>query len=386
MKKENSKLFLLLFLGALSAFGPFVTDLYLPALPAITEWFGTSVSATQLTLTTSMAGLAIGQLIVGPISDKFGRKTPLTISLIIYTISTIFIFFAQNIQFFIFMRIIQGLASAGSLVISRAVVSDLYKGHEMTKFFSLMMVVNGLAPIFSPIGGSLLLKFTDWRGIFMALTIIGILLFVANFYFKESLSPANRLKVPLLETYSVFGKILRKKKFMLFIAIQTFTMAAMFAYIAASSFILQEFYLLSPVSYSFCFGANGLAIVIGARLASLLNERKALKTGLFGTLFASIFIAFVLCFKFEVIGVIIAFFLLLLFTGFILPTASSLAMNEGREYAGSASAVLGFCPFFLGGIISPLVGLGDIFYSTSIAILACSVLAFISFLGLKRVA
>lgn len=116
MKKENSKLFLLLFLGALSAFGPFVTDLYLPALPAITEWFGTSVSATQLTLTTSMAGLAIGQLIVGPISDKFGRKTPLTISLIIYTISTIFIFFAQNIQFFIFMRIIQGLASAGSLV------------------------------------------------------------------------------------------------------------------------------------------------------------------------------------------------------------------------------------------------------------------------------
>lgn len=102
MKKENSKLFLLLFLGVLSAFGPFVTDLYLPALPAITEWFSTSVSATQLTLTTSMAGLAIGQLIVGPISDKFGRKTPLTISLIIYTISTIFIFFAQNIQFYLY--------------------------------------------------------------------------------------------------------------------------------------------------------------------------------------------------------------------------------------------------------------------------------------------
>ena len=173
---------------------------------------------------------------------------------------------------------------------------------------------------------------------------------------------------------------------MLFIAIQTFTMGAMFAYIAASSFIFQDFYLLSPVSYSFCFAANGLAIVIGARLASLLNERKALKTGLFGTLFASIFIAIMLCFKFEVIGVIIAFFLLLLFTGFILPTASSLAMNEGREYAGSASAVLGFCPFFLGGVVSPLVGLGDIFYSTSIVILACTLLAFISFLGLKRVA
>ena len=386
MKKENSKLFLLLFLGALSAFGPFVTDLYLPALPAITEWFKTSVTATQLTITTSMAGLAIGQLIVGPISDKFGRKLPLTISLIVYTISTIFIFFAQNIQFFIFMRIIQGLASAGSLVISRAVVSDLYKGHQMTKLFSLMMAVNGLAPILSPIGGSLLLKFTDWRGIFMALTIIGILLFIANFYFKESLSQSNRLKMPLLVTYSVFGKILRKKKFMLFVSIQTFAMGAMFAYIASSSFIFQEFYSLSPVSYSFCFASNGLGLIIGARLASLLNERKALKTGLFGTLFASIFIAFMLCFKFEVIGVIIAFFLLLLFTGFVLPTASSLAMNEGREYAGSASAILGFCPFFLGGVVSPLVGLGDIFYSTSIVILACTLLALMSFLRLKRVA
>ena len=386
MKKENSKLFLLLFLGALSAFGPFVTDLYLPALPAITEWFKTSVTATQLTITTSMAGLAIGQLIVGPISDKFGRKLPLTISLIVYTISTIFIFFAQNIQFFIFMRIIQGLASAGSLVISRAVVSDLYKGHEMTNFFSLMMVVNGLAPILSPIGGSFLLKFTDWRGIFMALTIIGILLFIANFYFKESLSQSNRLKMPLLVTYSVFGKILRKKKFMLFVSIQTFAMGAMFAYIASSSFIFQEFYSLSPISYSFCFASNGLGLVIGARLVSLLNERKSLKTGLFGTLFASVFIAFMLCFKFEVIGVIIAFFLLLLFTGFILPTASSLAMNEGREYAGSASAILGFCPFFLGGVVSPLVGLGDIFYSTSIVILACTLFALISFFRLKRVA
>jgi len=114
MQKTNSKAFLVILLGVLSAFGPFVTDLYLPALPAITEWFKTSVTATQLTITTSMAGLAIGQLIVGPISDKFGRKLPLTISLIVYTISTIFIFFSQNIQFFIFMRIIQGLASAGS--------------------------------------------------------------------------------------------------------------------------------------------------------------------------------------------------------------------------------------------------------------------------------
>ncbi len=383
-RKHNSRLFLLLFLGALSAFGPFVTDLYLPALPSISHWFSASPSAVQLTLTTSMAGLSIGQLLIGPISDKFGRKAPLTISLVIYAISTVCIFFASSIEFFIAMRAVQGLASAGGLVISRAVVSDIYSGHEMTRFFGLMMVVNGLAPILSPIGGSLLLKITDWHGIFVVLSIIGVILFAANFRFRESLPQQRRASGSVFHAYGAYKMLIFYKKFMLFIAVQTFSMGAMFAYIAGSSFIFQEFYGISAMAYSFCFAINGAGLVIGARCASFLQDAKALKTGVLGLFTASILVACALNFRAPVFIVAACFFIMLLFTGFILPTASALAMNCGRKRAGSASAVLGFCPFFLGGVVSPLAGLGDIFFSTSLAIFICAALALTAFFTAKR--
>ena len=150
MTKANSKLFLVLLLGVLSAFGPFVVDLYLPSLPQLASFFETSASMTQLTLTTAMIGLAVGQLLLGPLSDKFGRKTPLIISLVIYIISTVLIVYAPNIEAMIVLRVIQGLSSAGSVVIS-PVATDLYRGREMTRFFGLLMIINGLAPIISPI-------------------------------------------------------------------------------------------------------------------------------------------------------------------------------------------------------------------------------------------
>ncbi|MBE2984682.1 multidrug effflux MFS transporter [Campylobacter sp. RM9344] len=383
-RKHNSKIFLLLFLGALSAFGPFVIDLYLPALPSISHWFNASTSLTQLTLTTSMAGLAIGQLLIGPISDKFGRKLPLTISLIIYTISTICIFFTASIEMFIFMRVIQGLSSAGSVVIARAVVGDLYSGHEMTKFFSLMMVINSLAPILSPIGGSFLLKVTDWRGIFVVLSVIGIVLFIANFNFKESLVSHRRMSVPLLETYGIYKKIILYKKFMLFVAILTFALGGMFAYIASSAFILQEVFGLSEVEYALCFGANGFALSVGAGISSKLKERRSLYVGVIGLFVSCVYLSVVFGLRLDVWFVVSCFFVQMFFTGFLLPISSALAMNCGREYAGSASAMLGFCPFFLGGIVSPLVGLGDIFVSTTIVICLCFLGVLISFVMVNK--
>ncbi|WP_169752977.1 multidrug effflux MFS transporter [Campylobacter mucosalis] len=382
--KHNSKIFLLLFLGALSAFGPFVIDLYLPALPLISHSFHTSASMTQLTLTTSMAGLAIGQLFIGPISDKFGRKLPLTISLIIYTISTIAIFFTKSIEMFIFMRVIQGFSSAGSVVISRAIARDLYSGHELTKFFSLMMVINSLAPILSPILGSILIKFAEWHSIFIVLSMIGIVLFVANFNFKESLPEHRRLKVPLLSTYATYKELLVYKKFMIFVGILTFTLGSMFAYIAASPFIFQEFYALSSAKFAICFGANGLSLTIGAFIASRIKEKSALSVGIFGLMVSCLYLAFVLNFKLGVLFVIFGFFIQMFFSGFIFPTASALAMNCGQNYAGSASAMLGFFPFLLGGIVSPMVGLGDIFLSTTIVIGGCFLGAFMLFLISKK--
>ena len=377
MIKANSKLFLVLLLGVLSAFGPFVVDLYLPSLPQLASFFETSASMTQLTLTTAMIGLAVGQLLLGPLSDKFGRKIPLIISLVIYIISTVLIVYAPNIESMIVLRVIQGLSSAGSVVISRAVATDLYRGREMTRFFGLLMTINGIAPIISPILGSLLLEYISWKGVFVFLALIGVIVLLFCFRLKESLSIENRLQGSIFATFSTFGVIIKNRLFMSYVGIESFLLGAMFAYIAASPFILQSFYGLSAFIFSLCFGANGAALVIGANIGGKLPNRQALAIGVLAFVVAALYTIAVLIIQPYWLFVEIGFFAMLLLMGITFPAISSLAMESERQYAGSASALLGFAPFFLGGVVSPLVGIGNIFYSTALVILACSVLALV---------
>ena len=374
MIKANSKLFLVLLLGVLSAFGPFVVDLYLPSLPQLASFFETSASMTQLTLTTAMIGLAVGQLLLGPLSDKFGRKIPLIISLVIYIISTVLIVYAPNIESMIVLRVIQGLSSAGSVVISRAVATDLYRGREMTRFFGLLMTINGIAPIISPILGSLLLEYISWKGVFVFLALIGVIVLLFCFRLKESLSIENRLQGSIFATFSTFGVIIKNRLFMSYVGIEIFLLGAMFAYIAASPFILQSFYGLSAFIFSLCFGANGAALVIGANIGGKLPNRQALAIGVLAFVVAALYTIAVLIIQPHWLFVEIGFFAMLLLMGITFPAISTLAMESERQYAGSASALLGFAPFFLGGIVSPLVGIGNIFYSTALVILACGVL------------
>ena len=374
MIKANSKLFLVLLLGVLSAFGPFVVDLYLPSLPQLASFFETSASMTQLTLTTAMIGLAVGQLLLGPLSDKFGRKIPLIISLVIYIISTVLIVYAPNIESMIVLRVIQGLSSAGSVVISRAVATDLYRGREMTRFFGLLMTINGSAPIISPILGSLLLEYISWKGVFVFLALIGVIVLLFCFRLKESLSIENRLQGSIFATFSTFGVIIKNRLFMSYVGIESFLLGAMFAYIAASPFILQSFYGLSAFIFSLCFGANGAALVIGANIGGKLPNRQALAIGVLAFVVAALYTIAVLIIQPHWLFVEIGFFAMLLLMGITFPAISTLAMESERQYAGSASALLGFAPFFLGGIVSPLVGIGNIFYSTALVILACGVL------------
>ena len=374
MIKANSKLFLVLLLGVLSAFGPFVVDLYLPSLPQLASFFETSASMTQLTLTTAMIGLAVGQLLLGPLSDKFGRKIPLIISLVIYIISTVLIVYAPNIESMIVLRVIQGLSSAGSVVISRAVATDLYRGREMTRFFGLLMTINGIAPIISPILGSLLLEYISWKGVFVFLALIGVIVLLFCFRLKESLSIGNRLQGSIFATFSTFGVIIKNRLFMSYVGIESFLLGAMFAYIAASPFILQSFYGLSAFIFSLCFGANGAALVIGANIGGKLPNRQALAIGVLAFVVAALYTIAILIIQPHWLFVEIGFFAMLLLMGITFPAISTLAMESERQYAGSASALLGFAPFFLGGIVSPLVGIGNIFYSTALVILACGVL------------
>ena len=377
MQKTNSKAFLVILLGVLSAFGPFVVDLYLPSLPQLAQFFDTTASMTQLTLITAMIGLAVGQLLLGPMSDKFGRKIPLIISLLIYIISTILLIFSPNIETMIVLRAVQGLSSAGSVVISRAVATDLYRGREMTRFFGLLMTINGIAPIISPILGSLLLEYIGWKGVFFFLAIIGIVVLLFCLCLKESLIIEKRLKGSVLSTFFTFGKIIKNRMFMSYVGIESFLLAAMFAYIAASPSILQSFYGLSAFTFSLCFGANGAALVIGANIGGKLSNRTALSFGVLGFGIVVLYTISTLIIQPNWFLVEIGFFLMLLMMGLTFPAIYSLAMESERQYAGSASALLGFTPFFLGGVVSPLVGIGNIFYATAVVILVCAFISLI---------
>lgn len=371
---SNSRLYILIVVGIVSAFGPFVTDFYLPALPVLGGYFNTTASLVQLTLTFSMVGLAVGQLVIGPLSDKYGRKTPLIISLVLFCISTIGCLYAPDIYVFIFFRLLQGVSGAGGVVISKAIATDLYEGKELTRFFSMLSSVQGIAPVCAPVLGGVLLEMTDWKGIFRILVWIGIVLIVALAFFKESLNDEQRQHCGMFSTFRHYIPVLRNTQFMRYVLVQAFAMGVMFTYIAASPFIFQEHFNMSPLAYSLCFGANAVAIMLGSLTVSLFPDATcALRIGTRGFGLMSLFVAAALIFGTSVWWVEVSLFVFMLFLGVILPGSTTLALDLERKNSGNASALLGFLMFLFGGILSPLTGLGDMLYTTGIIIVACCI-------------
>ena len=372
MATRNSKLYLLITLGIASAFGPFLTDFYLPTLPVLDKYFNTSASLVQLSLTFCMIGLAVGQLLIGPLSDKYGRKRPLLLSLGLFGVATIGCIYSQDIHWFILFRLVQGLAGAGGVVISKSIATDLYEGRELSMFFSLLSGVQGLAPICAPALGGFLLEVTDWKGIFWILFAIGFSLVFILLFFKESLPKKCRQKEDIYSTFHNYIPVLHNKRFINYVLVQAFAMGVMFAYIAASPFIFQTHYGLSPTVYGLCFGANAVAIMLGSFSVSFFHSAKqAMRTGTVGFGLVSLMVAVALISNATVIIVESILFLFLIFLGLILPSSTALALDEERDNSGNASALLGFLTFLFGGVISPLTGLGNMLYTTSIIIIVC---------------
>lgn len=375
-KTGNSSLYILLLVGIVSALGPFVTDFYLPALPALGTYFNTPASMVQLTLTVSMIGLAIGQLFIGPLSDRYGRKYPLMASLALFIASTIACLLSSGIGEFLVCRLLQGIAGAGGVVISKSIATDLYEGKRLARFFSMLSSVQGLAPICAPVLGGMLLMVTDWRGIFWTLLVIGVLLLIAVSYFNETL--LIRSQGNMSSAFKAYMPVMRNRCFMRYVLVQSMAMGVMFTYIAASPFIFQQHYGLSPLAYSLCFGVNALGIMGGSLL--IIRFRKvetAIRTGVSGFLLMSVIVAILLTTNFSVYIVEAGLFILLVFLGMILPTSTTLALEPVRENSGNASAILGFLTFFVGGVCSPLAGLGNMLVSTSIIIVVCAVCTFL---------
>ncbi len=372
-RKKNSKLYILLMVGIVSAFGPFVTDFYLPSFPSLMKYFCTTASRVQLSLTFSMIGLAVGQLIIGPISDKYGRKKPLIASLVIFCLSTLGCLYSDDIHVFIAFRLLQGLAGAGGVVVSKSIATDLYEGRQLAAFYSMLSSVQGLAPICAPVLGGFLMAITDWKGIFWVLLTIGILLIIGLLFFTESLSQDKRINGGILSTFALYKPVVGNTLFMRYVLVQAFAMGVMFSYISASPFIFQVHFGASPQVYGLCFGMNAVAIMVGSLMVGKAKEaRKGLRCGCICFAMASVLVSLTLIYSESIYLAEMALFLLLFFLGMILPTSTTIALDMERQNSGIASALLGFLMFVFGGVLSPVTGLGNMIYTTSLVIVICS--------------
>lgn len=352
-----------LVLGSLAALGPLCTDLYLPALPSLANELNTNTATSQLSLTAGLLGLGAGQLIFGPLSDRFGRMRPLLLSLMLLLGASVWCALAPNIDQLIIARLLQGIAGAGGAVLSRAVARDLYSGHDLTKFFALLMLVNGLAPIIAPVLGGGLLTFLSWRGIFGALATISILLFIFSATkLHETLPVERRSQGGAGAMIKSLGMLLRERQFMGLCLTQGFIMAGMFAYIGASPFVLQQIYHLSPVTFSLCFAINGIGLVLAAqvstRLAAVWGELMMVKIGLIIAAVASVILVIAGALQAPLVTLLVPLFFSIINIGIIGPNAGSLAMQSQGRNAGSASALLGVSMFALGATSVPLTGIG----------------------------
>lgn len=361
-KPPSSVVWMVLLLGMLAAFGPLSIDMYLPALPSLANDLHSSTSLAQLSLTACLLGIAVGQLFAGPISDARGRRGPLLVGLLAYAISSLLCVLAPTIWTFVMMRFIQGLAGSAGIVISRAIVRDLYSGSEMTRFFSLLMLVNGVAPIFAPIFGGLVLQFTSWRGIFVVLSGLGMMMLIAVFFgFRETLPTALRSKGGFLNTFRTFRGLLRNKKFMGYALTQGFVLAAMFAYISGSPFVLQNIFGVSPQLFSLFFGINGIGLIIAGqvtgRLAGRVHESKLLVAGLTMALVGGISLLIMTLIGGGLYSILLPLFLVVSSVGVVGTSSFSLAMQDQAKAAGSAAALIGLLSFIFGGLMAPFVGI-----------------------------
>jgi DHA1 family bicyclomycin/chloramphenicol resistance-like MFS transporter len=360
---RRSRLVFVLVLGSLTAFGPLSIDMYLPGLPAMARSLDAGASEAQLTLTACLVGLALGQLLAGPLSDRLGRRRPLLVGVAAYSVASLVCARAPSVEVFTGVRLIQGLAGAAGIVISRAAVRDMYAGVEAARFFSILMLVNGLAPILAPVIGGQLLKITSWRGVFVTLAVIGaVLLLGALAAFHETLPPDRRRSDGLRATLGTMRDLCRDRVFVGYATASGLSFAAMFSYIAGSPFVLEDIYGVSPQVFSAVFAVNACGIVAASQLNHHLLARYTPRALLRAALLAGagagvVLLTLVLIGGLGVWSVIVPLFVVVASVGMVMPNSTALALTDHPEAAGSASALLGMLQFVVGAVAAPLVGI-----------------------------
>jgi DHA1 family bicyclomycin/chloramphenicol resistance-like MFS transporter len=364
---------ILFVLGGLSAFGPLSLDLYLPALPALATDLDGTPALAQLTLTACMVGVAVGQLVLGPVSDRYGRRGPLLIGVGAYAVTSALCAAAPDLGVLIALRLLQGLAGGAGIVIARAVVRDLYDTDAAARVFSLLMLVVGIAPVAAPVLGGQLLHLMPWRGLFLVLCLIGCaLLAAAAWAIRDTLPPDARIHGGLRASARQLRIVVRDSRFVGFTAVITLASVILFAYIVMSPFVLQDGYGLSAQGFSFVFAANSVGLVLAGRLGALLVPRvgplRTLTVGLVAGLAGSTALTVS-----TVLGLPLPVLLAVLFptvasVALILPSATALALAAHRARAGTASGLVGLAQFGVGGAVGPLASAGG---ATAVLMAAC---------------
>jgi DHA1 family bicyclomycin/chloramphenicol resistance-like MFS transporter len=345
----------------LSAFGPLSMDMYLPGLPALTRDLGASASTGQLTLTGCMLGMAAGQLFTGPLSDALGRRRPLLAGLIGYVAASLACAVAPSIWALIALRFIQGTLGGAGVVIARAVVRDLFSGAEAARVFALLMAVMGVAPVFAPLVGGQVLSITSWRGIFVVLAAIGVPLLLGTLaWLPETLPPERRHGGGLRATAGTFGRLLRDRSFVPPAVSLALGAAALFSYLAGSSFVLEDIYGVSPQMFSLLFAVNSAGLVgmsqLGGRIVHRVGAAWLLRRALLGLASGCAATLTVIATHAGLVPLLISLFVVLSFNGMVFPNATAVALAEQEGALGSASALLGMGQFGTGALIAPLVG------------------------------
>jgi DHA1 family bicyclomycin/chloramphenicol resistance-like MFS transporter len=382
-------------LGGLTATPPLAMDMYLPSLPEVTHALHAPAATVQLTLTACLLGMALGQLVVGPMSDKWGRRRPLLTGLAVYVLATALCAFAPNVEVLVAFRLVQGLAGAAGIVIARAVVRDLYDGTAMARFFSTLMLISGVAPIVAPLIGGQILRVTDWRGVFVVLTVVGLLLGALVWTrLPETLPRAERHAGGVGEALHSMRRLLADLPFTGFMLAGGFAFAALFAYISASPFVVQDIYGASPQTFSLLFGLNSVGLVIvgqinGKVLVGRVSLEKVMGVGLAVVIAAATALLLMSTGALGAVGlapVAAALFVLMSAMGVTLPNAQALALMRTRHSAGSASALLGTSSFLIGAVASPLVGIAGEHTAVPMAVvqLAAALVALACFMGMCR--
>ena len=351
-----------LVLGALIALGPATIDIYLPALPSLTDDLSASPAAVQLTLTGTLVGLGLGQLVVGPVSDAVGRRLPVLVGTAVHVLASLLCVVAPTVAVLGGLRLVQGLSAAAASVVATAVVRDLYTGSAAAVVLSRLMLVLGAAPVLAPTVGGELLRLTDWRGVFAALALLGaLLLLLAARSLPETLPPSRRRPGTVGSTLRAYRGLLRDRTYVGLVLVAGTAMAALFAYVSGSSFVLQEQYGLDEQEFGLTFGA-GAVFLIGAtqlnvRLLVHTGPAQVLMGGLIAGVLSSVALLAIAAADGGLLPLLAALWAVLAAVGLVMPNAPALALSRHGEAAGTAAALLGAVQFGVGALATPLVGL-----------------------------